>query len=135
MMGYKYSGGGDSLSNVLAEKTTMNTGMKSRMFSSFTNNDVIMEEDEETYRPSNQKSEATPYPEDEYHHIPNHLESRFDHVYSEEERMLNEEDLKAFAHIALQDQPLSIFDHSPRDEAAAASPSMPKKNRQKIMVR
>jgi len=49
MMGYKYSGGGDL--NPLRESSSMNNGSKSRMFSSFTNNDVIMEEDEETYRP------------------------------------------------------------------------------------
>jgi hypothetical protein len=49
MMGYKYSGGGDL--NPLAERNTINNGMKSRMFSSFSNNDVIMEEDEETFRP------------------------------------------------------------------------------------
>ena len=107
MIGYKYSGGGDL--NPLAERNTTNNGMKSRMFSSFSNNDVIMEEDEETFRA--QKEEETPYTEDYYQpRTPNQLESRFDHNYTEEERTLNEEDLQAFAHIALQDQPLSIFD-------------------------
>ena len=135
MMGYKYSGGGDLMTSG-GGQGAMNSGMKSRMISSFTNNDVIMEVDEETFRPQN--AEETPYHEDEYSHMPNHLESRFDHhttYVGEEERVLNEEDLEAFAHISLQDQPLSIFDNSPRDEEMKTAASKPKMTRQKMMVR